>query len=534
MELTRRNFVIGAAAALTVAGTSNAALADGEATNSWLGNSTVVADDEILEVKEADVIVVGAGPAGFCAAASAAEGGLSVIMIEKDAEFNANGGAMFFVNSSYQKEIGYEVDEAQAGSLFLELMGKKVDQSQVWRFFDRSGEAGDWFAGIMDKYGMHPVMQGIGYQLDPNNNAIPGTLAFYGGPNTPTDVTDYDPYTCDLGLGYVPMVDYLNAMADYVGGMGVQVDYGTSSEYLLRGDDGRVEGLVAGTEAGHVRYTAKVGVVMAAGDYGANAEMMSTWCNTVARSNGNIMIATPNTGDLLKQAMWIGAVMQPWQDHAPSCFVGDAHPIWNLNVNAAGQRFTNEYTSTSSLANAIIRQKDCKNYALFNEKYATQLPAVPGIIGGEVPTPEQLIEAWDKLVEAGLYVKADTIEEVAEKLGLDPGTVVATVERYNEMCAAGEDKDFHKPPEVLFPLDEPPFYGFKNGCCMLSVHGGIHVNARFQVLDADEAPIEGLYAAGLTAGDFWANSYTTRFAGISHGRNVTSGYLVGRELAGLE
>jgi hypothetical protein len=518
MELSRRNFVAaGAVAAGTVAVADSVALAQ-----------------DVVDTVEVDVVVVGAGSSGFAAAASAAENGLSVALVEKDDSYNANGGAMFFVNSAYQKELGYEIDKAEAGSLFLELMGKKVDQRQVWRFFDRSGEAGDWYGGILSNYGLYPVMQGIGYPDDSNNCAIAGTLAFYGGPNTPTDVTDYDPYTCDLGLGYVPMVDYLESLSDYILGLGARIDYNCSCVAVERDGDGRVTGIVAEGPDGQVRYNAAKGVVMAAGDYGANEEMMAAWCSPIAQFADNVLISTPNTGDLLTQAMAVGAVMQPWPAHAPSCFVGDAHPIWNLNVNEDCERFTNEYTSTSNLANAILRQKNCKNIALFNERYAEQLPAIPGYVGCDVPTPEQFVEAWDALVEAGIYVKGDTIEDVAEQLGLDPEKLAATVEQYNALCAAGEDTEFHKPASVLFALDEPPYYGFRNGACMLSVHGGIHVNERFEVLDADEQPIEGLYAVGLTAGDFWANSYTTRFAGISHGRNVTSGYLVGRQLAGLE
>ena len=541
-SITRRGFVAGTAVGATViagalgprTAVADQAPSEKTAGHSWDTAPEDIPDDQIVEEKQADVVVVGAGPSGFCTAVAAVESGLTVIMVEKDASYNANGGAMFFANSSYQKEIGYEIDKAEAGSLFLELMGKKVDQRAVWKFFDRSGEAGDWFAGIMDKYGMYPVMQGIGYPNDPNNCAIAGTLAFYGGPNTPVDVTDYDPYTCDLGLGYVPMVDYMEALSDYLGTLGGTIDYGTSCERILRDADGVVRGIIASTETGYVKYSASKAVVLAAGDYGADAEMMEAYCTQLAAFADNVLISTPNTGDTHKQAMWVGAAMQPWPAHAPSCFVGDAHPIWNLNVNEDAERFTNEYTSTSSLANAILRQKNCKNIALFNEKYATQLPSIPGIIGGEVPTPEQLVTAWDALVDAGLYVKADSIEGVAEALGLDAEKLAATVARYNEMCAAGEDTDFHKPAEFLFPLDEAPYYGFRNGACMLSVHGGLHVNPDYQVLDVDENPIEGLYAVGLTAGDFWANSYTTRFAGISHGRNVTSGYLTGRKIAGLE
>lgn len=552
MNISRRNFIAGgtlagfaamagmAGCAPSNAGTKAAASAEGDSLAqtggySWENAPEAIPEDQITETREADVIVVGAGPSGFCTAASAAENGLSVIMIEKDPSFNANGGAIFAVNSAYQKSIGYEVDKEAACHQYLEAMGKKVSQKNVWKFFDRSGEMMDWFTDIMAQYGMEPVMQGIGYEGDPNNAAIPGTIVFRGGENTPTDVTDFDPYTCDLGLGFVPMVDYLNAMTDYVTKLGVQIDYDTTSERILReGGNGKVTGIVASNGDSYIQYNAAKGVVIATGDYGADQEMLEYFCPQAARFGEDLMISTMNTGDLHRQAMWVGAAMQKWPDHAPSGFCGDAHPVWNLNVNSKCERFTNEYTSTSSLSWAIMQQQEGKTYSLFNEKYASQLPYVPGYIGADIPTPEQMIGAWDELVAEGAYFKEDTLEALAEDLELDPAALVKTVEDYNAMCAAGEDTDFHKPAKFLFALDEPPYYGFKNGVCMLTVHGGLHVDEKSRVLTPDDEAIENLYAVGLAAGDFWANSYTTRFAGISHGHNMTGGYLVGRQLASKE
>ena len=225
-----------------------------------------------------------------------------------------------------------------------------------------------------------------------------------------------------------------------------------------------------------VQVDAAKGVVIASGDYGADPEMTAYYCPQAARFGSDLMISTTNTGDLHKQAMWVGAAMQNWSDHAPSGFCGDAHPIWNLIVNKDCQRFTNEYASTSSLSWSILQQKDGKNYSLFNERYASRLPYVPGTIGADVPTPEQMTARWDTYVEQGVCCKEDTIEALAEDLGLDPAALRVTVDNYNAMCAEGRDADFHKPANLLFPLDEPPYYGFRNGACMLTVHGGLHVD----------------------------------------------------------
>ncbi|MDR2380869.1 MAG: FAD-binding protein [Bifidobacteriaceae bacterium] len=547
-DVTRRGFIggglatgalaaMGAVAACSPQSKSSGesqANGDGATGYTWETKPDDIPESDITEVKEADVIVVGGGPSGFVTAASCAENGLSVILIEKDDSFNANGGAIFACNSSYQKSIGYEVDKDAICQQYLEINGKKVDQKIVWRMFDRSGEAIDWLAAILDQYGLYPVMQGIGFADDPDNSAIPGTVVFYGGPNTPTDVTDYDPYTCDLGLGFVPMVDYLESLSDYIAPMGVVVEYGVSSERIIRQGDGRVEGIIAyRTDGKYIRYNAHKAVVIASGDYGADPEMMGYFCPQAARFGASLPVVSPNTGDLHRQAMWIGAAMQKWPDHAPSGFCGEAHPIWNLNVNTRGVRFTNEDTSTTSLSWAILQQPEGVTYSIFDAAYATTLPYVPGYIGAEVPTPEQMLARWDKYVEEGVYSKADTIEELAETLGLDAAILAKTVADYNALCAAGEDTEYHKRADLLFPLSAP-FYGFRSGVTMLTAHGGLHVDPSCRVLTAEDAPIEGLYAVGLAAGDYWANSYTTRYAGSSHGHNVTTGYLVGREIAGLE
>lgn len=160
-------------------------------------------------------------------------------------------------------------------------------------------------------------------------------------------------------------------------------------------------------------------------------------------------------------------------------------------------------------------------------------PHVPGFIGADVSTPEQMLARWDRYVEDGVYFKADTIEDLASALGLDPGALKETVEECNAMCEVGEDAEYHKRADLMFPL-KAPFYGFKCGVCVLTVHGGLHVDEDSRVLDAEGKPIDGLFAVGLAGGDFWVNSYMTRYVCIRYGRNLTTGYLVGRLLAGKE
>ena len=94
---------------------------------------------------------------------------------------------------------------------------------------------------------------------------------------------------------------------------------------------------------------------------------------------------------------------------------------------------------------------------------------------------------------------------------------------------AGEDTDYYKKPVFLTPVKEGPFYALKVGPALLAVPGGLRTNNDFQCLDAEGAPIEGLYALGNVMGDICAVDYPINVAGNSHGRCITYGYLLGHE-----
>ena len=127
--------------------------------------------------------------------------------------------------------------------------------------------------------------------------------------------------------------------------------------------------------------------------------------------------------------------------------------------------------------------------------------------------------------------EADTIEELAGKIGCDAATLTATVDRYNGMCEAGEDTDYYKKPVFLTPVKQGPFYALKVGPALLAVCGGLKCNNDFQCLDENGEVIEGLYVLGNIMGDITAVDYPINVAGNSHGRCITFGYLLGHELA---
>ena len=131
-------------------------------------------------------------------------------------------------------------------------------------------------------------------------------------------------------------------------------------------------------------------------------------------------------------------------------------------------------------------------------------------------------------------VTANTIEELAEKMGVPIETFKATVARYNELARMGKDLDFGKRPDRLTTIDKPPYYAGKGLYFFLAVIGGINVNTRLQALDKDWEVIPGLYLAGNTMGNRFAVDYPTMCPGICNGMAVHFGRVAGINAATLE
>ena len=127
-------------------------------------------------------------------------------------------------------------------------------------------------------------------------------------------------------------------------------------------------------------------------------------------------------------------------------------------------------------------------------------------------------------------VQADTIEELAKKLDVPADALVATVKRGNEMAAAGKDEDFNFPGDMMMTLDTPPYYATKEFADGLCTAGGLLVDTECRVLDHDRNPIEGLFAAGLTSGGMFYNTYPHNLNCFSHTRNCLMGYTIGQVL----
>ena len=130
-----------------------------------------------------------------------------------------------------------------------------------------------------------------------------------------------------------------------------------------------------------------------------------------------------------------------------------------------------------------------------------------------------------------ILFRGDTVEELAEKMGCDPAVLKATFDRYNELCDMGFDEDFGKDPSKLTKVDQPPFYASRIRCGMLVTIYGLNCDAHSRVCDEKDVPLPGLYAVGNVQGNFFTDSYPILIPGISHGRGVTIGRILGQALA---
>lgn len=131
-------------------------------------------------------------------------------------------------------------------------------------------------------------------------------------------------------------------------------------------------------------------------------------------------------------------------------------------------------------------------------------------------------------IKDGKVVVADTLDELAQKMGVPVEAFKATVARYNELAAKGHDDDFGKRPELLTPIQKGPFYAGRLVSTLLAMSGGLHTDPSLHVLDKNDKPIEGLYVCGAAAGDYFGSGdYPTICPGMNHGRALTFGRLAG-------
>lgn len=469
--------------------------------------ASVVEGDPITDFVEElgfDVVVIGAGTTGLPAALAAHEAGASVAVLQKEASPVAQGMLAARVVKDRSTEAGmtaylHELHELNAHRPRIDLLRAYVESSQ---------EALEWYEGKLAAVGFDACRESDSkdHVYDDGNCYVKGLL-FTDGMQAPT-----------------------TALAEQAAKEGVEFFYETPAVQLVV-EDGAVVGAVGKIGDGkYKKFLASKGVVLATGDYQNNEAMVERYVPDAQDFNRKQM---NKTGDGHLLGLMAGAVMEPGSPSkmihgGKGCFREE--PFLALNMN--GERFMYEDVPYGD-RNTILRdQPEHRMVTLFDANYADQVygwgsdPTVPTVANG---TPEKIAA----FVEDGTLLTADSIEELAEAVGLPVETTVSSVRRYNELCAQGEDLDFGKASKYLQPVDTPPFYAMPREYAVSAILGGLVVNGDGQCLNEEGEPIKGLYAAGNCSGPFYGRyDYSLSTMGLSVGRCITFGYLTGRAVAG--
>ena len=351
--------------------------------------------------------------------------------------------------------------------------------------------------------------------------------------------------------------DTYDVLNKYGQDLGLEIHYNTALLCLIK-EDKAVTGIYAKTEKGIVRYNASKGVIVCTGGYSLNMDMLKALQPETVKMI-NINYSYPGSqGDGIKACLWAGAVMD--ETHGGMLFdrgavapdqVGCQTPgalFWMgsqpfLKVGLDGKRFTNESGCYDHILHTAYTLPGMTYAMVWDANYIADMQRFDSHgcsrmfdheNGAESVWPLALNEGvfMPMYRDQGLVVKADTIEELAEKLGLPVENFKATVERYNELYDKQEDEDFGKEAYRLSELRTAPFEGVRmSGGYFICTMDGIHINTDMNAVDAEGNPIEGLYVAGDCSGGYFDTSYPNLLAGAAAGRSVTFGRLAGKNAA---
>ena len=342
VALSRRGFLKGtlATAGVALAGASHAGdipaeWAKPKCSNwSWEKPMEKIPADQIKKTVDTDVVVIGAGLAGFSAALSAAEEGAKVVVVEKTRSWSARGGHITAFGSKVQKSMKVNVDVAEIVRRLIAWGQGRMDERLLWMFAKKCGACMDWAVDLAAKNDVKVTLW-EGYYKGPTYTEFPVTHFFYN-----KDVSlDYT-YGNSTGIGNVVLMP---CFEKELKAKGVNIMYRTPAVQLIREkNNGRVTGLIVGRRGNYTRINAKKGVIIATGCYASNMEMRKCYSPYSLRVDAQIYYPTKsNTGDGHIMAMQIGGVMQKNDNHAATVHLeAGAASYGFLHVNGQGNRFS--------------------------------------------------------------------------------------------------------------------------------------------------------------------------------------------------
>jgi 3-oxo-5alpha-steroid 4-dehydrogenase len=441
---------------------------------------------------EADVVIVGLGVAGACAALGAIEAdpAAEVLVVEAaggGGGLSAQSGGVIYLGGGtpIQQACGFTDTADDMYDFLLAATGPGADEAKLRVFCDQSVELYHWLVdhGVPFKAGFHPE-PGIEPSTDDG-------LIYSGG----EDAWPFDRVARPAPRGHKPQHPeaaggfLMQCLLAAVEATPVRVVTDTHARRLIVDDDRRVIGVLVRGEGRAVAVRARRGVILCAGGFVVNDAMVAEHTPLVARAN--VPLATDfDDGRGIRMAQAVGA--RAIHMDAAECAVPITPPrklVGGILVNGHGQRFINEDTYYGRVGQEALFHQDCEMYLIIDE---------------------ELYEVNRAGFQAAWV--CETVAELEVEMGLPEGSLVTTLELYNRHAARGEDPVFHKAAEFVRPLTGAlGAYDLRPEAAWYASFtlGGLHTTVEGEVLDLDGIPINGLFAAGRTTSGLAAHGYAS-------------------------
>ena len=471
---------------------------------------------------ETDIVVAGCGAAGLAAAVTLVEGGARVVVFEKQRSVGGTTNFLhgtFAVESGMQRErfIDFTCDEA-----FKSIMDYSHWKANPWLVRAIVNESGTTIRWLQDR--------GVVF--------TDATINMIEAPRT---------YHVVKGKGEA----IVRALVTRAKERGADIVPGVAVTRLLKAG-GRICGALVDDDGHEVEVACKA-VMVATGGFANNKEWIKKYCGY---DLGVDIIPIGNTGkvgDGIRMAWEAGAAeegvdvveifrvvpvgpefsayseieiacMQPdlWVTPSGKRFCDETIGYWDTHVGNANAKSGKHGYTWSLLDDSIIQR-------MMEDGIAKNISVefLPGY------KPLNVLKEIQVAIENGTteVVAADSVEELAGKMGIEPTMLRATVDQYNVSCANHHDELFAKDRKYLRPLTGPRYYAVKGRTVFLGTMGGIRINEKIEVLDKNDAVIPGLYAGGFDAGGMYGDSYPIKgSSGLASAFAFNSGRIAGRSI----
>jgi fumarate reductase flavoprotein subunit len=472
---------------------------------------------------ETDVVVIAAGASGLAASVAAAQLGLKVITLEKS---STTGGAANMgmgplgIESRLTRAKQFSPTKDEAFKVFMDYVHWQADAKLVRAHLNKSGETISW-------------LENLGVTFAEPASYFPGSYPTWhivqpesGHPGPTAAAT---------------MLKILTQRAKE---LGVKLMLQTPATKLLKDGD-KVVGVVAEDKSGEELEIKAKAVIVATGGFGDNPKMIKKHTGYDWGKDLHTFRIPGLEGDGMRMAWEAGAMSTPMRMELsfgcadPMSLGLDWLPLFHqphLMLNLLGERFINEAEGNDSFkGNSIALQKERQCIFVFDETIKNEMKTYLDFINLVIQTPTlaNIDEMIQRIMANGYphFFVANSVEELAEKTGMEPTGLHATLEHYNECCDHGYDDLFVKPTRYLRPVRKAPFYALRLFPAGYGSLGGIKINYKTEVLDKGWNRIPGLYASGTDACDIYGDTYVFQLPGNTMGFALTSGRMAAEHAA---